>query len=66
MRLLTRKELAHLSKYDLEALLALALLEISNAKHGSPEWRTAMVSLVNIRQELATHKMTPRHCGPGL
>jgi hypothetical protein len=66
MRLLTRRELAHTSKYDLEALLGLALLEISYAKQGSPEWHRAMVSLVNIREELAAHKMIPRPRGPGL
>jgi hypothetical protein len=66
MRLLTHTELAHLSKFDLEDLLAVALLEISSAKQGSPEWHSAMASLVNIRQELATHKMTPRPRGPGL
>jgi len=64
MRLITRTELTHRSKYDLEDLLALALLEISYAKQGSPEWHRAMVSLVNIRQELAAHKMTPRPRGP--
>jgi hypothetical protein len=66
MILLTRTELAHLSKYDLEDLLAVALLEISYAKQGSPEWHRAMVSLINIRQELASHKITPRPRGPGL
>lgn len=66
MRLITRTELTHRSKYDLEALLALALLEIRYAKQGSPEWHRAMVSLVNIREELAGHKMTPRPRGPGL
>jgi hypothetical protein len=66
MRLLTRRELAHLSKFDLEALLGLALLEVSYAKQESPEWHRAMASLVNIRQELAAHKMTPRPRGPGL
>jgi hypothetical protein len=65
MRLLTHTELAHLSKFDLEDLLALALLEISSAKQGSPEWNSAMASLVNIRQELAAHKTTPRPRGPG-
>ena len=65
MRLLTHKELAHLSKFDLEALLTLALLEISNAKQGSQEWNSAMASLANIRQELATHRVIPRPRGPG-
>ena len=65
MRLLTHKELAHVSKFDLEALLTLALLEISNAKQGSPEWNSAMASLVNIRQELAKHRVIPRPRGPG-
>ena len=66
MRLITRAELAHSSKYDLEDLLAVALLEISYAKQGSPEWHRAQVSLVNIRQELATRKSHPRPRGPGL
>jgi hypothetical protein len=65
MRLLTRTELAHRSKYDLEDLLALALLEISQAKQGSPEWHRAQVSLVNIRQELAARHNIPRPRGPG-
>ena len=66
MRLITRTELAHRSKFDLEDLLALALLEIAQAKQGSPEWHRAYVSLVNIRQELAARKVTPRPHGPGL
>ena len=65
MRLITRAELAHRSKYDLEALLALALLEISTAKQGSPEWNSAQVSLFNIRQELAARHNIPRPRGPG-
>jgi hypothetical protein len=64
MRLITRSELAHRGKYDLEDLLALALLEISYAKQGSPEWHRAMVSLANIRQELAARKTVPRPRGP--
>ena len=65
MRLITRTELTHRSKYDLEALPALALLEIRYAKQGSPEWYRAIVSLANIRQELAAQKMTPKAAGAG-
>ena len=65
MQLLTHAELAHRSRFDLEDLLGVALLELSYAKQGSPEWNNAMVSLVNIRQELAAHKMTPPPRGPG-
>jgi hypothetical protein len=65
MQLLTHTELAHLGRFDLEDLLGVALLELSYAKQGSPEWNNAMVSLVNIRQELAKHKMIPRPRGPG-
>lgn len=65
MRLITRTELTHRSKFDLEDLLALALLEVSYAKQGSPEWHRAQVSLVNIRQELAARNAAPRPRGPG-
>jgi hypothetical protein len=65
MQLLTHTELAHLGRFDLEDLLGVALLELSNAKQGSPEWNNARVSLFYIRQELAKHRMTPRPRGPG-
>ena len=65
MRIITRSELAYRSKYDLDALLAVVLEEIANAKQGSPEWQNAMVSLDNIRQEQAARNATWRPRGPG-
>ena len=65
MRIITRTELAHRSKYDLDALLALVLQEIAYAKQGSPEWYNALVSLDNIRQEKAAQNAAPRPRGPG-
>jgi hypothetical protein len=68
MNLLTRTELAHRSKFDLDALFALVLQEITRAEHGSPEWHGAMISLDNIRYEQAARRVIvkpqpPR--GPG-
>jgi hypothetical protein len=65
MRLITRTELAYRSKYDLDALLTAVLQEIAYAKQGSPEWKNAMVSLDNIRQEQAARNLAPRPRGPG-
>ena len=65
MRIITRSELAYRGKYDLDALLALVLRDISDAKPGSPEWHYAMASLANIRQELAARNTVPRPRGPG-
>jgi len=65
MRIITQTELAYRSKYDLDALLALVLREISYAKEGSPEWKNAMASLANIRHEQAARNLAPRPRGPG-
>lgn len=65
MILLTRTELAHRSKYDLDAILAVVLQEIAHAKQGSPEWHNAMISLENIRHEQAARNVVPRSRGPG-
>jgi hypothetical protein len=65
MRLITQTELAYRSKYDLDALLSLVLREIAYAKEGSPEWKNAMESLANIRQEQAARNVAPRPRGPG-
>jgi hypothetical protein len=65
MRIITRSELAYRSKYDLDAILALVLREISYAWQGSPEWHNAMVSLANIRHEQAARNNIPRPRGPG-
>ena len=65
MRLITQTELAYRSKYDLDALLTLALNAIADAQEGSPEWKNAMVSLDNIRQEQAKRYLAPRNRGPG-
>jgi hypothetical protein len=65
MRIITRSELAYRGKYDLDAILALVLREISHASQGSPEWQNGMVSLDNIRQERAARNNIPRPRGPG-
>ena len=65
MRLITQTELAFRSKYDLDALLSLVLNAIADAQEGSPEWKNAMVSLDNIRQEQAKRYLAPRNRGPG-
>ncbi len=65
MRLITQTELAFRSKYDLDALLSLVLNAIADAQEGSPEWKNAMVSLDNIRQEQAKRYLPPRNRGPG-
>ena len=65
MRIITRTELAHCSKYDLDALLAVVLQEIADAKQDSPEWHSAMISLANIRHEQAARNVAPRTRGPG-
>ena len=65
MRIITRTELAHRSKYDLDALLAVVLQEIADAKQDSPEWHSAMISLANIRHAQAGRSVTPRPRGPG-
>ena len=64
MRVITRSELAYRSKYDLDAIYALVMREISHAEQGSPEWHSAMVSLANIRYEQAARKKAPRSRGP--
>jgi hypothetical protein len=64
MRIITRTELAHRSKYDLDAFLAVVLQEIADAKQDSPEWHSAMISLANIRYEQASRKTIPRPRGP--
>jgi hypothetical protein len=64
MRIITRSELAHRSQYDLDALRAAVLAEISYATQGSPEWHSAMISLANIRHEQAARKSVPRPRGP--
>lgn len=63
--IITRTELGCRSKWDLDALLALVLQEISHAPQGSPEWQNAVVSLNNIRQELAARNAASRPRGPG-
>ncbi len=65
MRLITQTELAYRSKYDLDALLSLVLNAIADAEEGSLEWKNAMVSLDNIRQEQAKRYLPPRNRGPG-
>ncbi len=65
MRLITQTELAYRSKYDLDALLSLVLNAIADTQEGSPEWKNAMVSLDNIRQEQAKRYLAPRNRGPG-
>jgi len=65
MRLITQNELAYRSKYDLDALLSLVLNAIADAQEGSLEWKNAMVSLDNIRQEQAKRNVGPRPRGPG-
>ncbi len=65
MRIISRSELAYRSKWDVDALLALVLQDITYAKQGSPEWHAAMVSLDNIRQEQAARNAVPRPRGPG-
>ena len=63
--IITRTELEHRSKWDLDALLALVLQQIAHAPQGSPEWQNAIVSLNNIRQELAARDAALRPRGPG-
>ncbi|WP_263349995.1 hypothetical protein [Acidicapsa acidisoli] len=60
MRVITRSELAYRSKYDLDAIHALVLREIADAKQGSPELHSAMVSLENIRREQGARKTPPK------
>jgi len=65
MRIITQTELAFRSRYDLDSLLAVVLHEIAHAKEGSLEWKNAMESLDNIRQEQAKRFLAPRNRGPG-
>jgi len=60
MRIITQTELAYRSKYDLDALLELVLHEIAHTRQGSPEWKNAMESLDNIRQEQAARYVIAR------
>jgi hypothetical protein len=65
MRIITRTELADRSRGALDALLSRVLNAIAYAKEGSPEWKDAMESLDNIRQEQAARNLAPRPRGPG-
>jgi hypothetical protein len=65
MRIITRTELAHRSKYDLDAMFDLVLSEMGHAPHGSPEWQNCLISLDNIRHERAARNAAPRPRGPG-
>jgi hypothetical protein len=65
MRVITRGELAHCTKTELDGLIAIVLREISYARQGSPEWYAGMASLDNIRQAQAARNAVPRPRGPG-
>jgi hypothetical protein len=65
MRIITRSELAHRSKYDLDTIHALVLREIADAEQGSPEWHNGLVSLDNILHERAARNNIPRPRSPG-
>ncbi len=66
MRTITRSELAHLSKHELDGLIAIVLQSISQVGEGSPEWLAGLASLNNIRQEQAARNVAARRPrGPG-
>ena len=68
MRILTRTELAQYSAKDLEALYGWISDQLLNTRYESPEWQACMISLQNIRMELAARivaPVVPRPCGPG-
>ena len=60
MRVITRTELAPLSKRELAALYAWVFEQVLYTRHESPEWQNGMITLENIRCELASRTRTPR------
>ena len=60
MRVITRTELAHLSKRELAALYAWVFDQVLHTRYESPEWSNGMITLENIRNELAARKNAPR------
>lgn len=68
MNVITRTELAKLTNAELSGLFARISREVSDAKPKSREWYGAVVSLENIRHELAERRVIVRSKprGPGL
>ena len=60
MNLITRTELADLTDAELAALFALISRELSEAKPGSVEWQSGVISLDNIRREQAKRRNAVR------
>ena len=58
--MITRMELTDLDETELAALFAQISRELAHAKHGSPEWQSAMLSLDNIRREQAARRVIVR------
>ena len=64
MRVITRTELARLSKRELAALYAWVSEEMLRTRYESPEWVNGMITLENILGELAARNTAPRPPGP--
>lgn len=67
MNVITRTELATLTNAELSGLFARISREVSEAKPQSREWHVAVISLENIRHELAERRVIarPKPRGPG-